>query len=50
MLICLRLMRLMCVDVEPGRAVGAAAPCDAGGVGLAACWAVERAQSVRFGG
>lgn len=37
-------------DVEPGRAVSAATPCDAGGVGLAACWEVERAQSVRVGG
>lgn len=37
-------------DVEPGRAVGAAASCDAGGVGLETRWAVERAQSVRVGG
>lgn len=28
-------------DVEPGRAVGAAAPCDAGGVGLKTRWTVE---------
>lgn len=28
-------------DKEPRRAVGAAAPCDAGGVGLETRWTVE---------